>query len=314
MSNQGTNCSAGPNTLTTFRAEYLGFSRLHYEGSDKILRQQILLDPPRPFPVWDPEHSLRIHLSSDIISIGTQNRALFEAMQGTNDFVNRLRLHAELAADASGSDGVDNDELVAKCKAQSVAVSKRFKDLCNTADGMLSRATSLAMEITYEQSTIQLKMVLVTGLLKTASELHKAKGEVLKMRQDELATAKMHLMFSRIILKREGLQGARAKGRREGAREQGRERAKGREGKEPSGLHATTEGKGDAVVYAQDGGKGAKHSHSHLPSRSHRACPSLPALAPTPLPAHLTAIIPRRLPSSALAVHKKTTQNVVKGK
>jgi hypothetical protein len=50
----------------------------------------------------------------------------------------------------------------------------------------------------YEQSTIQLKMVLVTGLLKTVSELHKGKGEVVKMRQDELATSKIHLMFSRM--------------------------------------------------------------------------------------------------------------------
>lgn len=39
------------------------------------------------------------HLSGNIISIGTRNRALFEAVQGANDFVTRLCLHAELAID-----------------------------------------------------------------------------------------------------------------------------------------------------------------------------------------------------------------------
>jgi hypothetical protein len=53
----------------------------------------------------------------------------------------------------------------------------------------------LATEITYEQSMIQLKMVIVTGPLKTASELRKGKEEVVKMRQDELATGKMHPMI-----------------------------------------------------------------------------------------------------------------------
>jgi hypothetical protein len=95
------------------------------------------------------------------------------------------------------------------------------------------------------------------------------------------------------------VQGARVKGRREGARERGRVRVNGREGKEPSGLHAATGGKGDAVALARvpsppPGSTGncqkdylVKTQHLPLRSTSVSATPYLPTCGP---PGRLTRL------------------------
>ncbi|KAJ7349948.1 hypothetical protein DFH08DRAFT_958878 [Mycena albidolilacea] len=62
-------------------------------------------------------------------------------------------------------------------------------------------------------------------------------------------------------------------------------------------------GKGDAVVYTRDGGEGAKHSHSRLPSRSHRARPrSHPRLSPPVSPPSYPDACPPRPSQSGFSL------------
>ncbi|KAJ6541349.1 hypothetical protein B0H19DRAFT_314924 [Mycena capillaripes] len=217
---------AGQNTaIAAFRGSRFGFCHLYWASSDKILRQRILDDT-----AWLPADALgdlstcgplgaallgpftlnqlveqTKCLSGNITDIGAQNTSLAEFVQEiSNSFTTGLRPLAETAIagiqvlahsveELSKASGTAFDELVEKCVNQSNAVDKRFSDLYNKAHTSLANATNLATDITYQQSTIQLRMNRVKELLEISRVMREGEENVVAERQAEITTAQKHL-------------------------------------------------------------------------------------------------------------------------
>ncbi|KAF8215431.1 hypothetical protein K438DRAFT_1955410 [Mycena galopus ATCC 62051] len=143
-----------------------------------------------------------------IMSSGMKNTQLTREVQGlSQDLSVNLHGPAEAAVtgiialahsvkDLSKASGTASDALVAKCKGQSVVVSKRFEDLHTNAHGILEKATKLATDITYQEATTQSRIKCVGEMLQISQAMRVSEEKVRQMRLDRIEDAKAHIQVA----------------------------------------------------------------------------------------------------------------------
>ncbi|KAF8147446.1 hypothetical protein K438DRAFT_1780067 [Mycena galopus ATCC 62051] len=143
-----------------------------------------------------------------IMSSGMKNTQLTREVQGlSQDLSVNLHGPAEAAVtgiialahsveDLSKASGTASDALVAKCKGQSVVVSKRFEDLHTNVHGILEKVTKLATDITYQEATTQSRIKRVGEMLQISKAMRVSEEKVRQMRLDRIEDAKAHIQVA----------------------------------------------------------------------------------------------------------------------
>ncbi|KAF7369620.1 hypothetical protein MVEN_00292800 [Mycena venus] len=144
-------------------------------------------------------------IATDISTSGMRNAVLIGEVDGlSKELSTNLHGPAENAVagvialahsveDLSKATGTAADALVAKCKGQSVVVSKRFEDLHTKAHDILDKATKLATDITYQEATTQSKIKRVGEMLQISQSMRANEENVWRMRVSRIEDAKGHI-------------------------------------------------------------------------------------------------------------------------
>ncbi|KAJ7796678.1 hypothetical protein B0H14DRAFT_3157856 [Mycena olivaceomarginata] len=197
--------NAGPNTaIAALRGVLPGFSHLYWAGSDKVLRQRIRYDTQ-----WLPAD-----LIGDLFVCGPLGAALLGPFI-LNQLVEQTKYHgtfpvwaennrqphhagiqalAQSVKELSKAFGTGIDDLVAKCKAQSLTVGKRFDDLYNKAHTVLVNAVtngpreSASVDISSyaeeREASLEIHQGRLEGAQKHIEKLQKAKKDAEEKRDD----------------------------------------------------------------------------------------------------------------------------------
>ncbi|KAJ7730955.1 hypothetical protein B0H14DRAFT_3899248 [Mycena olivaceomarginata] len=221
---QEPNRAARNTAIAAFRSTRVNFGNLYWAASDKALRQRILSDTQwltadsigdlsicgplgaalaGPFTLTQLVDQTKC-LSDNITEIRAQNTALSQCGQELSDgLIPQLRPFADTAVEGilalahsveQLSSCVGNtDDLVKTCKTQAETVDKRFKLLYNQARVSLVSAVNLATDVTYQQSTIELRGARITALLALSADMRGGEEKVVQLRQEEIDAAQKHL-------------------------------------------------------------------------------------------------------------------------